>query len=183
MLPLLCVTLFRLKNFAGLRLDRHLMRHGDVVKLEIAPEEVKNGKRLERVIPPEVVALLDRYLEHHRPRLLQGRRSPVLWITEYGTDASPGVVADRICEQTKRFLGVRISPHRFRHCAATSIATARPELATLIRPLLGHGSGGTADRYYNRAQMVSASRRYSTEMERIMQEARACDVHSLEAET
>jgi len=92
MLPLLCVTLFRLKNFAGLRLDRHLMRHGDVVKLEIPPEEVKNGKRLERVIPPEVVALLDRYLEHHRPRLLLGRRSPALWITEYGTDASPGVV-------------------------------------------------------------------------------------------
>jgi site-specific recombinase XerD len=92
MLPLLCVTLFRLKNFASLRLDRHLIRHGAAVKLEIPPEEVRNGKRFERVIPPEVVALLDRYLEHHRPRLLLGRRSPALWITEYGTDASPGVV-------------------------------------------------------------------------------------------
>jgi hypothetical protein len=78
MLPLLCVTLFRLKNFAGLRLDRHLIRHGDVVKLEIPREEVKNGKRLERVIPPEVVALLDRYLEYHRPRLLQGQHSQAL---------------------------------------------------------------------------------------------------------
>jgi integrase len=153
------------------------------VKLEIPREEVKNGNRLERVIPPEVVTLLDRYLEHHRPRLLQGRHSQALWITEYGTDASPGLVADRICEQTKRLLGVRISPHRFRHCAATSIATATPELAILIRPLLGHGSGGTADRYYNRAQMVSASRRYSTEMERIMQEARVRDVQTIEVET
>ena len=93
------------------------------------------------------------------------------------------MVADRICEHTKRFLGVRISPHRFRHCAATSIATARPELAALLRPLLGHGAGNTAERYYNRAQMVSASRRYSSEMERIMQEARARDVQSIEAET
>jgi len=106
---------------------------------------------------------------------LQGRRSQALWITEYGTDASPGVVADRICDETKRFLGVRISPHRFRHCAATSIATARPELATLIRPLLGHGSGGTADRYYNRAEMGSASRRYSTVMQDLIKQSRTSE--------
>ena len=61
---------------------------------------------------------------------------------------------------TRRLFGKAIPPHRFRHSAATSIATASPELARIIRPLLAHTSNHTGEAYYNRARMMEASRRH-----------------------
>ena len=40
------------------------------------------------------------------------------------------------------------------------IATASPELARIIRPLLAHTSNRTGEVYYNRACMMAASRRH-----------------------
>ena len=60
-----------------------------------------------------------------------------------------------------REIGKSISPHLFRHCAATSIAETSPELTRIIQPLLAHTRPTTSEKYYNRASVLQASRRYS----------------------
>ena len=72
----------------------------------------------------------------------------------------PHHVGQRIAKLTGRHLGKQVPLQRFRHCAATSIATTSPELARIIRPLLAHTTNRTGEIYYNRARMMDASRRH-----------------------
>ncbi len=79
----------------------------------------------------------------------------------------PHLLAMRIAKVTRRLFGKSISPHRFRHSAATSIATTSPELARIIRPLLAHSTNRTGEVYYNRASMMDASRRHGTALDEL----------------
>ena len=76
-------------------------------------------------------------------------------------------VSQRIVKVTKRELGLPISPHLFRHCAATSIAETSPELSRIIRPLLAHTRITTSERYYNRASVLQASRRHTDAIQKL----------------
>jgi hypothetical protein len=68
------VAPLRAKNLAGLRLDHHLVRSrpgpGAVTHLVVPPGEVKNKNPLEFELPPDVVRLLELYLEKFRPLLV-----------------------------------------------------------------------------------------------------------------
>ena len=70
-------------------------------------------------------------------------------------------VGQRIARLTERHLGKHVPLQRFRHCAATTIASTSPELTRIIRPLLAHTTNRTAERYYNRARMIDAARRHA----------------------
>jgi len=161
MLTMLAVTLLRVTNFASLRIGIHLTRQSEGYVIAIPKDEVKNRQPIEIEIPDALTALLDRYLEHHRPRLLMEGNTDYLWISLGGQAMRPHRVSQRVSRLTERHLGKRISPHRFRHAAATSIATVSPELARIIRPLLGHTKITTSEQYYNRATMMDASRRHA----------------------
>ena len=60
---------------------------------------------------------------------------------------------------TERLLGVKINPHSFRACAATSLADRSSTDARLAAPLLGHRYFSTTERHYIRAQQIEASRK------------------------
>jgi integrase/recombinase XerD len=160
MLALLAATALRAKNFMGLKLDTHLVRTDEGWRLVVPAAEVKNKQPLEGAIPDELTRYLDRYVEHHRPRLAQGCRSDAFWITYEGRPMSANG-AVRIVKLSLRHLGRRLSAHLFRHCLATSIATDHPSDALLIRSLLGHTTIWTAERHYNKAQMIDAGRRHA----------------------
>ncbi len=53
---------------------------------------------------------------------------------------------------TRERFGFPVNPHRFRDCAATSIAIEAPEHVGIILPVLGHARATTGERYYNQAQ-------------------------------
>lgn len=161
MLAMLAVTLLRVGNFAILRLGVHLTRQLDDYVIAILKDEVKNKQPIEIEIPDALTALLDRYLEYHRPRLLMEGNTDYLWISLGDQPTMPHRVSQRVSQLTERHLGKHIAPHRFRHAAATSIASVTPEFARIIRPLLGHTKITTSERYYNRATMMDASRRHA----------------------
>ena len=85
-------------------------------------------------------------------------------------------VSKRIVKVTKRELGRPISPHLFRHCAATSIAETSPEMTRIIRPLLAHTRNTTGERYYNRASVLQASRRHSDAIQTLKAELSAAQL-------
>jgi len=91
--------------------------------------------------------------------LLKGRTSQRLWISEVGGELGAEAVHDQIKKVTLRFVGKPVSPHLFRHCAATSIAEAAPELAHIIQYVLGHTTSVTSDHHYKRVTSLEASRR------------------------
>lgn len=166
MLALLAATALRAKNFMALTLGVHLLRSDAGWRLVIPAAEVKNKQPLEGPLPDRLVPYLDRYVRHHRRRLAQGTETDALWVTYQGHAMSANAV-NRIVKLTIRHLGRRIHPHLFRHCLATSIATDHPSDVLLIRSLLGHTTLATAERHYNKAQMIDAGRRYAATVEQM----------------
>ena len=61
---------------------------------------------------------------------------------------------------TFRELGVRISPHQFRHLAGKFVLDVRPDAHELVRALLGHKRLETTLRFYARLDQERASRQY-----------------------
>lgn len=148
----------RLANFAGLRLGIHICPKAEGFRIDIPGLETKTGVPIETVIPAELLPYLLEYLKVHRPFLLGTGRSDHLWINHYGRAYDYKHFGERISRVVERRLGVRVNPHLFRDCAATTIATADPERVGMIASLLGHTNGRTGEAYYNHAKGIEAAR-------------------------
>jgi integrase/recombinase XerD len=164
-LALLALRPLRLKNLAGLRLDRHLQITGDTWIVVISAEETKTGTPLEFPWPEPLVPALQSWLGQWRPVLCSrtGRWScaadSALWVSSDGSPMTMRAIYDRIVERTGMAFGTAINPHFFRDVAATTIAHADPEHVRISAQLLGHRSFATTEHYYVRANMVAANRR------------------------
>ena len=84
-LALLAACPLRRRSFVGLEPGRHLVRHSDCYRLQLEPGDLKNGTDMTVPLPVSLTPWLDHYLALVRPRLLQGRESPKLWVSREGT--------------------------------------------------------------------------------------------------
>src|SRR5262249_61677131 len=107
----------RVDNLAGLRIDRHLHRHGDIVLLSIPAAETKNGSAIDAELPPRLVRLLDAYLRVYRPRLA-GPDSPWLFAGEDGGRRQTGGFGSQLSRLIHHETGIRMTTHQFRHLGA-----------------------------------------------------------------
>ncbi len=160
MVALLALRPLRLRNLAMIEIDRHLVQQNDAWWLLFQAEETKTGQPIEMPVPDVLEVPLWRYLEVHRPDLLQGGTSRRLWINRYGDAMSDQALYRRITKVTKRRFGVAINPHLFRHCAATTIAIEDPSHVWIAKSLLGHSSLATTEAHYNQARALEAGRVY-----------------------
>jgi len=85
---------------------------------------------------------------------------------------SAHAIYGRIMLVTGRLLGVRINPHSFRACAATTLANRSTDEALLAAPLLGHRYFATTERHYIRAQQLDASRKVHASLHHIARSLR-----------
>jgi integrase len=160
MIALLASRPLRIKNFASLRLGHHMRETSIGFLIEIPGHECKTGQPIETFVPDELYPWLWEYLKVHRSVLLGNQTSDHVWLNNAGHAFQPGALSMRITAVTKRHVGVPISPHLFRDCAATTIATDDPEHVMTIAPLLGHTTLRTAEKHYNHARCLHAGRRY-----------------------
>lgn len=172
MIALLASRPLRIKNFASLRLGHHVRETSTGYLIDIPGHECKTGQPIETFVPDELCPWLREYLDVHRPILLGHRLSDHLWVHETGNGYRPGSLSQRIAKLTQRHIGVSISPHLFRDCAATTIATDDPEHVMIIAPLLGHTTLKTAEKHYNHAQCLEAGRRYQDSIRQLQSQAR-----------
>lgn len=174
----------RRRNLASMRLGQHLVQYGQEWWVLFTAEETKTGQRLVFPVPPRLLPHLHRYLGHHRPALAacgaQGASGPTdgVWVSLRGTQMGAAAVAHQVTDRTRTAFGLSLSPHLFRDCAATGIATSAPEEVHLIRSILGHATAATSGRYYNLANSLTASRRYGV----IIEELRAGKKSSVQPE-
>ena len=167
MIALLASMPVRLQNFGNIIIDQHLVKTPGGYLLIFPEEEVKNRQHIEVEIYEPLIPLIEHYLAHHRPRLLGEGKTDYLWVSKIGKCLKPNHVSERITRVTQRELGKPITPHMFRHCAATSIAETSPELARIIRPLLAHTTTATSEIYYNRASVLKASQSHISTIQSI----------------
>ncbi len=119
-------------------------------------------------VPAPAVEALSRWLRDHRPVLAKAERSGAfVWLARTGAPYAPYKFSERIAAITRQRLGVAISAHRFRACAATTIAEIAPEQARIIQPLLTHSTAKVADKAYNRAAMRTEVERYGEALDAV----------------
>ena len=102
---------------------------------------------------------LQAYLDRVRPSFRPAGDCNRLWLGFEGEPLAAHSVYGRIILVTDRLLGVKINPHSFRACAATSLANRSSADARLAAPLLGHRYFATTERHYIRARQLEASRK------------------------
>jgi integrase/recombinase XerD len=158
----------RLANFAGLRLDKHLIRRGKTWWLIVPKAETKTDSLIEMSWPETLVAQLETYLGTYRPALI-ARKSlyshtrqagQALWVAASGAALNSQALYNLIVTHTRKAFGRSLSPHLFRDCAATGIAVEDPVHVRMGSPLLGHRDHATMERYYNQAGSVEAAQRW-----------------------
>ena len=157
----------RADNLAGLRLDRHIQRVAKTAFLSIPAEETKNDNPIEAELPGWLVRLLDRYLQHYRPRLLTAP-SPWLFPGENGGRRRAGGFGAQISAFIAKETGVTMTPHQFRHLAAKLYLDRHPDGFDTVRRLLGHKSIVTTMRFYREFESVLATKRYGEFLEDLL---------------
>jgi integrase len=140
----------RIENLAALSFNEHLhwpQGRGKPALLIIRIEETKNESPLEFELP---IALSDRlyaYRNDIAPAVI-GRRPDFLFISRTGVRRTLWTIRVAIQRSILRHLGVRITPHQFRHIAAKIHLDANPGAYELVRQLLGHKDLKTTTKFY-----------------------------------
>ena len=162
-IELLLTCSMRRENLVTLELDRSIRRIGkppeDFWVVEIEAEHVKNDEPLRFTLPEPTVKLLEAYLDHWRLKLCT-KSSPWLFPAADGGCIDPRAMAHAIQTESRRVLGVAVSPHQFRHLSAECYLLENPDALYTISQHLGHRDPNTTRTYYARPKQRQASRRY-----------------------
>lgn len=156
-LALLALRPLRKRNFAALRIGKHLVKEGENWRLVIDRSETKTKQPIDVPFPEDLVPALHDYLERYRP-LLAGENyvGDCLWLSYRFAPQAPHSIQLKIVEHTERNFGASVNPHLFRDCAATSIAVNDPDNVRMAATILGHRTFATTERHYNLARSVQA---------------------------
>ena len=104
--------------------------------------------------------MLDIYLRVFRPRLCRGDN---LWLFPGELDGhkTKGTLSGQIIDRITKELGIRVTPHQFRHLAAAFILEKDPANYEFVRRVLGHKNFQTTINYYIGLETVDAVRKFS----------------------
>ena len=100
-------------------------------------DETKNDVVLEFEIPTVLAERLQVYRNEIAPAVI-GKRPDAVFVTFTGKPRTQDAIKVAIEKTVLRHLGVKITPHQFRHLAAKIILDANPGAYELVRQLLGH---------------------------------------------
>lgn len=140
----------RLQNLACLTFGVHLhwpqgRRKAALVTLRA--DETKNHIPVELEIPAALAERLQVYRNEIAPAVI-GARPDALFVSFSGTPRKPDTIKMTITKTIRSYLGVKLTPHQFRHLAAKIILDRNPGAYELVRQLLGHASVTTTTAFY-----------------------------------
>lgn len=164
-IEILTKTPLRLGELIGLRLDQHLKRPDPkrrrISHIEIPREERKNEEDLSVEVSKETSALFNEWVTVFRS--ISASPDCVYLFPGHGTGnrpITPQGMRDAIKDVTGKRVGVKLSPHVFRHLAAYHVLEVRPGQYGLVQRLLGHKSILTTQRHYAGREGKAAHKMY-----------------------
>jgi integrase len=149
-ISLLALCPIRLKNLASLTIDKNFVKLGEDWLIVLGAKDTKERRPDERPIPTILSRHIGNYLKTYRPAFSYAGKE--LWVGIYGRPLSYSAIERIVTETTRQTLGIPISPHLFRSCAASSAskhARATPNLASAV---LNHRGSRTTQEHYNRSK-------------------------------
>jgi integrase len=149
-IDILLHTAPRIENLAALKFDEHLhwpQGRGKPALLVIRMEETKNEAPLEFELPTALADRLYAYRNEIAPAVI-GSRPDALFVSRKGIPRALSTIGVAIQRSVLRHLGVKLTPHQFRHIAAKIVLDANPGAYELVRQLLGHKDMKTTTRFY-----------------------------------
>jgi integrase len=159
---ILCYLPLRMQNLVALEFDTHLFVRGGphaISTLELPASEVKNRAELAFDIPPAVAKMLIEYRDHLAPKII-GHRPTRLFVNADGTPKSQGTVACLIMAYLRKWAGIELTPHQFRHLSAKVLLEHQPGGFETVKQLLGHKSLATTVGAYAGIDSRRAARRH-----------------------
>jgi integrase len=159
MVALLACCPIRLKNYADLEIGKSFVNLEGVWWILLPGSATKEGRPDERPVPEFLFDTIQRYLEDYRPILARGNdKTAALWLAMNGGAMRYSYAGELITKTTYLTLGVKVSPHLFRACGATTGAIHAGENPHLASALLHHRHPTVATENYNRATSLNAAK-------------------------
>jgi integrase len=162
----------RMQNLAAIRMGINLFRPGGLgapYMLVFPDYDVKNGVPLEFAFDENTTALIDEYIQEHRPQLLRGFNNDWLFVGAGQQHKVTNCLSEQISERLWKELGLQVTPHQFRHAAAYIMLKADPGNYELVRRVLGHRNITTTHNFYIGLETLEATRLFGemvTDLER-----------------
>ncbi|ARE85370.1 integrase [Roseovarius mucosus] len=152
----------RIKNLAGIHLEKHIQRPGDGrAYLVLIEDDVKNARPIEFELPKDVIRMIDRHLATRSPMMCPAG-TPWLFPTRDGAEAIiPGQLSNRIKQRVWKTAGVEVNAHLFRHFAVMNWLDANPGGYEVARRLLGHCATSHTINMYSGLEVKSATRAFA----------------------
>lgn len=158
-LCVLAASPVRLRTITLTEIGVHLLLGAREAWLKYGPDDLKEHRTDERLLPSELRALIDEYLGTYRPRLLRQPDCKVLWIGDHGGPMTKQRIREMVGDRTEAAFGRRITPHRVRDSVATLIRERYPEESEIAMLVLHHTSREMTRAYQQEARKVIAQRK------------------------
>jgi hypothetical protein len=153
----------RLSNLVSIMLDQNLIKPGGLNTpywLVFPHYDVKNRVDLNFKFDQHLTDLIDEYVHEFRPILLRGTNSSWLFPGEGGEPKVRLALGTQITGRIEKAVGLRITPHQFRHAAAAVYLKHRPGDYETVRRLLGHRSIDTTIKFYCGLETMHATEQF-----------------------
>jgi site-specific recombinase XerD len=122
--------------------------------------DVKNRVDLNFRFDQPLTDLIDEYIHDFRPAVLRGANSSWLFPGEGGQPKTANTFGIQITERIQKAVGLRITPHQFRHAAAAIYLKRHPGDYETVRRVLGHRNIQTTIAFYCGLQTVQATEQF-----------------------
>ena len=153
----------RISNLASIELDKNLIKPGGLNTpywLVFPQYDVKNHLDLNFKFDQPLTDLIDEYVHVFRPTLLRGSNAPWLFPGEGGQPKNKLEFGKQITVRIQKAVGLRITPHQFRHAAAAIYLKHHPGDYETVRRLLGHRDIQTTIRFYCGLETMQATEEF-----------------------
>lgn len=157
MIALLALCPVRLKNFAALKVGFTFRMTEDRWLISLPGSDTKSGRSDKRVVPIFLCPAIDKYIAEYR---LPTSSSPALWTDRAGAPLGYCGTERAVTEATRSALGIAVSPHLFRSCAASTAYRHAGRTPGLAAALLQHTDPRVTELHYNRARSASFAMEY-----------------------
>ena len=153
----------RMGNLCAIKFDVHLHWPQGPRKpalLTFGAQETKNSASLKFELPAVLADRLQVYRNEIAPAVI-GRKPDRLFVTRIGQPKRQANIAVAIHKAILRHLGVKVTPHQFRHLCAKLILDRNPGAYELVRQMLGHSSVKTTAEFYAGIDTLRAGRAHA----------------------
>jgi hypothetical protein len=127
-------------------------------------QETKSKRPVHSILPHQLIAPLEEYLQVYRPQLVRDHDPQTLLLKSNGTVMGLGEVDNTVETLTIRYRGVRVNPHHFRDIFAYAWLNENPENFSGLSKMLWHVSVDFTMRKdgarYNESSVVCAVERW-----------------------